>query len=163
MSAVSPKPRNLPLGDALGPTIDRLRAIAVEAGNNMLTEGPVQPDHQLLELCGDVLHLLKEATRIRAAEKAAWNAAPPSGPSKDRIEHYQREIARANDLERRAKTMLFHVKKLRATTAAGIYAKALIVRSSVTGAADLAMTLAEDLINCSGLRESLWPAGEARP
>jgi hypothetical protein len=51
-------------------------------------------------------------------------------------------------------------KKLKATTAAGIYAKALIVRSSQSGAKLLAMSVAEDMIACPGLRESLWPAGE---
>jgi hypothetical protein len=37
-------------------------------------------------------------------------------------------------------------------------AKALLVRASVTGAAVLAMSLAEELIDCRELRESLWPA-----
>jgi hypothetical protein len=43
-------------------------------------------------------------------------------------------------------------------TKAGIYAKALVVKSSSTGAAKLAKTLAQDLIACRELRESLWPA-----
>jgi hypothetical protein len=55
---------------------------------------------------------------------------------------------------------LSKAKKLKATTAAGIYAKALIVRSSKSGARLLAMSLADDLIACPGLRESLWSAGE---
>ena len=42
--------------------------------------------------------------------------------------------------------------------AAGIYAKAMVVRASKTGAAGLAMSLAEDLISCEELRKSLWPA-----
>ena len=42
----------------------------------------------------------------------------------------------------------------------GIYAKAAIVRASKTGAQDLAMSLAQDLLDCPGLRTSLWPAGE---
>ena len=58
--------------------------------------------------------------------------------------------------------VLFQAKKLKATTAAGIYAKALIVRSSRSGAMLLAMSLAEDLIACPGLRESLWPAAGRR-
>jgi hypothetical protein len=41
---------------------------------------------------------------------------------------------------------------------AGIYAKAAVVRASKTGAADLAMSLAQDLLGCPGLRASLWPA-----
>ncbi len=46
-------------------------------------------------------------------------------------------------------------------TPAGIYAKALLVRSSTTGATELAMSLAIDLLDCPGLRESLWPAASA--
>ena len=57
--------------------------------------------------------------------------------------------------------VLFKAKKIKATTAAGIYAKALIVRSSKSGAPLLAMSLADDLIECPGLRASLWPAREA--
>ena len=53
--------------------------------------------------------------------------------------------------------LLRRAKKIRASTAAGVYAKALIVRASTTGAAQLAMTLAE-IIACEGLRASLWPA-----
>jgi hypothetical protein len=58
------------------------------------------------------------------------------------------------------------IRKMKATTAAGIYAKAAVVRASRTGAADLAMSLAQDpwtvqdLLDCPGLRASLWPAGE---
>ena len=40
---------SLPAVD-VGPTIDRLRAIADQSTNALLTEGPVQPDHQLLDL-----------------------------------------------------------------------------------------------------------------
>jgi hypothetical protein len=50
--------------------------------------------------------------------------------------------------------------ELEATTHAGIYAKALIVRCSSTGASALAMSLATDLVECKGLRDVLWPAGE---
>jgi hypothetical protein len=131
----TPRGRNLPLGDALGATIDRLRAIAVEAGHQMMTEGPVNPDHQLLEMCGDVLHMLKEAARIKTAARAEWDAAGMTPPREVR-DRFREEHDRGCAMEKRAKPMLYHIKKQRATTAAGIYAKALIVRSSVTGAAD---------------------------
>jgi hypothetical protein len=55
---------------------------------------------------------------------------------------------------------MVRIRKMKATTAAGIYAKAAVVRASKTGAADLAMSLAEDLLACPGLRAALWPAGE---
>jgi hypothetical protein len=49
--------------------------------------------------------------------------------------------------------------KLRAITAAGIYAKALVVQASATGAAGLAKSMAEDFIANKELRASIWPAG----
>ena len=63
----------------------------------------------------------------------------------------------------------FAKEQLKATKAflindQSIYAKALVVRSSVTGAAKLAMSLAEDLVACSELRATLWPPDrEAQP
>jgi hypothetical protein len=154
-------PRTLPLGDALGATIDRLRAIAAEAGQNLLSDGPVQPDHVLLEMCGDALHLIREARRQYESKETL---RPPLGHNwtdADRQRHQElHDVAYAT--ERQAVTLMRRAKKIKATTAAGVFAKALIVRSSRTGATELAMTLAEDLIDCPGLRASLWPA-EAQP
>ncbi len=48
--------------------------------------------------------------------------------------------------------------KLRATTPAGIYAKAMVVHHSVSGATMLGVTLAEELLECPGLRSVLWAA-----
>jgi hypothetical protein len=55
---------------------------------------------------------------------------------------------------------LIRIRKMKATAAAGIFAKAAVVRASKTGAADLAMSLAEDLLAAPGLRAALWPAEE---
>jgi hypothetical protein len=63
-------------------------------------------------------------------------------------------------MSKKAVPLLSAIRKLRAKTAAGIYAKALVCRCSRTGAPFLAMSLAEDLIACPGLRVSLWPAVE---
>jgi hypothetical protein len=59
----------------------------------------------------------------------------------------------------RAKPLLLRAGKMRAATAAGVYGKALLVRSSRTGTQVLAKSLAEDLMAMPGLRASLWPAG----
>lgn len=56
------------------------------------------------------------------------------------------------------RALMQRAKKLHATTPAGIYGKVLLVRASRTGAAAMAMTLAEDPIACHALRASLWPA-----
>ena len=61
-------------------------------------------------------------------------------------------------LDERAKHLTRAAAKIEARTAAGIFAKAMVVRASRSGAAGLGVSLAEDLINCPGLRASLWPA-----
>jgi hypothetical protein len=58
----------------------------------------------------------------------------------------------------KAKPLLRRIGKLRAITAAGIYAKALVVQAPVTGAAGLAKSMAEDFIANKELRASIWPA-----
>ena len=80
----------------------------------------------------------------------------------ERHEELRAEIERHREdctaYVKRAKPLLSKIRKLHATTGGGIYAKALVVRSSVTGAAKLAMSLAEDLVACSELRATLWPS-----
>jgi len=127
----------------------------------LLAEGPGQPDHQLLDLCGDALHLLKQAQSVHTQRDAVW-------ATRLRREWTDHDRARDDELceqgrrfEAQASQLLRRAKKIRATTAAGIYAKALIVRASACGAPLLAMSLAEDLIDCPGLRQSLWPAETA--
>ena len=57
------------------------------------------------------------------------------------------------------RALMQRAKKLHATQPpAGIYGKVLLVRASRTGAAAMAMTLAEDPIACHASRASLWPA-----
>jgi hypothetical protein len=141
--------------------IARLREITAESANNqLLGEGPPHPEAALLDLCAVALHLLTHAERALAACQRMLFASVASGvqpqaahySERDRLhEEYRRGIAKAKPLLRR-------IAKLRATTAAGIYAKALVVRASRTGAPVLAMSLAADMIDCPGLRASLWPA-----
>jgi hypothetical protein len=136
----------------------RLREIATTSADNALTEGPVNADRHLLDLCAETLHALVHAERsynardwgpgMTDAEVKAWRA-------QDAV-----LMAEYNDGTKSAKPLLGRIRKMKATTAAGIYAKAAVVRASRTGAADLAMSLAQDLLDCPGLRASLWPAGE---
>ena len=58
----------------------------------------------------------------------------------------------------KAKPLLSRIRKLRAGTGAGIYAKAMVLRASISGAPYLAVSLAEDLIACKELRATLFPA-----
>lgn len=128
--------------------IAQLRQIAVTSADNALTEGPVNADRQLLDLCAEALHALVHAERDFAAGKMRSDT--------DRRSEYRQYQTRIIS----AKPAMHRIRKMKATTAAGIYAKAAVVRASKTGAADLAMSLAQDLLDCPGLRASLWPAGE---
>jgi hypothetical protein len=140
--------------------IARLKQIAATSADNALTEGPVNPDRHLLDLCTEALHALVHAERTyhsrvwitgnrTEAELQAWRAKDA-----ELMGEYDAGI-------KSAKPAMGRIRKMKATTAAGIYAKAAVVRASKTGAADLAMSLAQDLLDCPGLRASLWPAGEA--
>lgn len=154
------KERESPLASPeLGATIERLKAIADQATHALLTEGPVHPDYKLLDLCAEIGYRRKFAD---AADKR--RSAAPAAPWMCKTPEQALEMAEAkNDEEMAGKKyshLLREAAKLRATTAAGIYAKAIAVRASRTGAQLLAISLADDLIACPGLRESLWSARE---
>lgn len=151
--------RDLPLGQDFGPTVARMREIAAQGGDSLLlANGPPHPDHELLDVCGEALHFAKEAAALRAQHDAMhdgriWTARTRAESAVLWEAWHQQEAELVQRLRR--------AKKLRATTPAGIYAKALAVRCSSTGAAVLARSLAEELIDCKALRESLWPTKTA--
>jgi hypothetical protein len=139
--------------------IAQLRQIAATSADNALTEGPVNADRLLLDLCAEALHSLVHAERAYTSRDKEWVIAKTDA---------EMHAARAKDTGlmdeyysgiESAKPAMGRIRKMKATTAAGIYAKAAVVRASKTGAADLAMSLAEDLLACPGLRATLWPAG----
>jgi hypothetical protein len=157
----------LPLGDDLQPTIQRLREIAAQAGDALLTEGVVHPDHALLDLCAETLHLRRRSVELRRQRELLPGrfGTPPATPAQN---HLRAEIDAERDAaDARAMQLTRRAAKLPAITPAGIYAKALVVRASRSAAAVLAMSLADELIACRSLRQSLWPALEgetvARP
>lgn len=61
-------------------------------------------------------------------------------------------------LDRSARKPILAATKLQATTPAGIFAKAVAIRSCSDQAAVLAKSMANDLLNSSALRKVLWPA-----
>ena len=140
----------------------RLRQIATTSTSNLIGEGPVNADRILLDLCADALHLVIHAERANAARD--WGFGKTRTKAEDDALRAKNEelMDEYNTGIKSAKPMLGRIRKIKATTAAGIYAKAAIVRASKTGAADLAMSLAQDLLDCPGLRASLWPAGEGK-
>jgi hypothetical protein len=157
--------RRLPLGPDLGPAIDRLRDIAARSRDTLLlAEGPLQPDWELLDLCAEALHLLTAAESVYAARQffhlptgwerfgapRPWTDAERQADAEAMAEHFR--------LTRRAVLLMRRIKKISATSPAAIYAKALLVRASRTGAKELAISLAEDMVACPALRATLWPA-----
>lgn len=148
-------------GDAVPAAIALFRTIAASSGDALATEGPVHADHRLLGLCADALHHLTLAEAIVAehrremdtlwcgwseAEKDAWRA---------RCSALTEAAKRHN---RAAAPLLRAITRIRATTPAGIYGKAMACKASRTGAAVLAKSLAEDLVASAALRAVLWPA-----
>ncbi len=145
----------LPLpADALGATVARLRAMAAESGDRLyLSDGPVNPDWRLLDLCADAAHQRK----IVAAALEAYRFAPAD--SRAPANRAAREVMK--DADAKLLQLLRAIGRMRATTPAGLYAKALAVQSSATGARILARSLAQDFLDCRELRSSLWPAEAA--
>jgi hypothetical protein len=138
--------------------MNRLRDIARASTDALLTEGEVNPDHQLLDLCAEALHRLKHAQKARGQRNGLrWRSDTPEEQRRSRAEDAAL-FAEWQEGEKSAKPAMLRIRKMKATTAAGIYAKAAVVRASETGAAVLAMSLAEDLLACPGLRSALWPA-----
>jgi hypothetical protein len=154
---VSASPRDQ-FGDRFSPAIDQLRVIAAQAGDALLTEGPVHPDHELLGVCAECLHhrrLYAEAEKARRALPYPYGNPPATAEQNRQRQELNDQSGVARD---RAIQLSRRAVKLKAITPAGIYAKALVVRSAQSVAAVLAMSLAEDLIACEALRASLWPA-----
>ncbi len=141
------------------PAMIRFRQLAAESRDHLLlADGPPHPDADLLDLCAEALHHLGHAQKAYDARDVhGWGTG-------DKAEQAARRAKDARLLEehyageRAGKPVMARIAKMKATTAAGIFAKAMVVRCSKTGAAGLAMTLAEDLIACPGLRAALWPA-----
>src|SRR3954470_9599551 len=119
---------------------DRDRAIALfrQIGDDftealILADRPVHPDAELLRDAGEALEQIREGTRLRAAiheildraHKNEWRQL--TGEERSRS-----DILMAENEERiaAAKTLLAWVRKRRAKTGAGIYAKALLEQFS---------------------------------
>jgi hypothetical protein len=140
--------------------VARLREIAALSGDTLLlANGPPHPDYVLLDVCGEALEhaaqeckVREQAHQVRSGRESMTDADREESARLHQVaNHHQHEAVR---LGRAA-------IKLRASTPAGIYAKALLVRASSTGAAVLARSLATELVECAALRASLWPADAA--
>ena len=147
---------------ALSATIDRLKQIAGEAMDHLiLSDAPPQPDYELLDVCGDLLHMMKRRKGLYAQHHALFREdnfdRQPEEEQDRRRAQSKRLTAEADSLDGPISSLLSRARRLPATTAAGVYAKVLVIRASQTGAGRLAQTLADDLINVPSLRASIWP------
>ena len=151
---------------SLDRTIDRLKAMVADAGDRLLlSDGPPHPDHCLLDACADALRIMREVKELRQQDRALFSfgggdfAQLPVAEQERRREQSKDNLQQIGVLDGALRSVLSIARKQPATTAAGVYAKALVCKTSQTGAAVLAMTLAEDLIATPAIRASIWPAG----
>ncbi|MGH7085365.1 MAG: hypothetical protein ACREFN_10295 [Acetobacteraceae bacterium] len=144
----------------LQPAIARMRQIVAETGDHLLLgDGAPHPDAKLLDLCGEALHHLTAGRDAYSEYSLLLYPNCGSRADKDRL------LAEYYAHKKGASGPMLEIRKLKAATAAGIYAKALVVRCSRSGAAGVAMTLADDLVNNPALRAILWgddPGPEAK-
>lgn len=115
-----------------------------------LPEDAPHPDAALIGLCADIMDLDAEEDQIRKAYVAAHC----------REEVRDAYMAARKVIKNRRCSATARAGKLTATTAAGIYSKALVVKKSNGFAARLALTLADELLSNAELRLALWPVGE---
>ena len=152
----SPKSkRALPLPDAdLAAVVDRLRNIATTSCTSLLVaDGPPQPDFRLLDLCAEGLHAARQHDRCKTARDELWSNGR-SWTDRDR-DHHAMIMDEETEWEHAIIKAARAAAKIKATTPPGIYAKALLVRSSATGAAVLSYPSGEDrLARMLALREA---------
>jgi len=137
---------------ALSDTIARLKQIAALSGDRLyLSDGPVNPDYALLDLCAEGLHLAKEHRRINETRLADLERRRA-----DKL--YDNNVLFEAELrtERQLRSAYLKASKLPARTPAGLFAKASLCRASKTGAAVLAMSLADDFLACDEIRLAIW-------
>ncbi len=154
-------------GERFQAVIDRIRRYAHDAIYSPIYGGiefPPLPhdDADLMELCSTILHLHRQETEARKQMQPIYDEGgrefirdeQKSAERRERLSVLSDEARKNN---RRVATLSKQASKLAATTPEGIFAKALIVRKSRTGATVLAMSLARDLIEAPNLRAILWP------
>jgi hypothetical protein len=150
------KQRELSAVPDLASTLAALREIADLSGDNLVMQGPVHRDFRLIGLVAEVLSLARQYNAMQDMRREARSSG--AARSDDRRAAYDAMGDSVIAHHRRIITLTRAAAKITATTAAGIYAKALLT-TVAPSAAGFATSLATDLISCPGLRESLtWPA-----
>jgi len=107
----------------------------------------VSADHDLLVLCDDITMRKRQCDQI----ETDWRALPPNAPGRDMGYAMWRQTARV------VRSRLHMLRKLRATTSAGVFAKAAVVAQTKGASGMVAISLASDLLNSAELRMLIWP------
>jgi hypothetical protein len=132
-----------------------LAATAALTGRETVAPAEPHPDAELLNACATYLDLCADANAIdrEARKQPGQHVGNPQ---------FDAARVRSREKEAEAKRILNRLGKMRAATAAGVYAKATIVvtRRGYMSAPNFMLSLADDLVNCPGLRAAVWPAGE---
>jgi hypothetical protein len=144
--------RRVPATDPQSDEMAVLREIARSAAElGVDPSAAPHPDHELLGLCDQIVMLRRQAD----AAYDAWWLTPFHSKERASADY---DMKRAN---RALRPPLVRAGNLRATTAAGLYAKAVAVSKASDSAAKLGKSLALDLLASAELRAVLWPAVDA--
>jgi hypothetical protein len=145
MSFDGTRPEDASIREALA-LLSRLADRAMVAGAD--PSAPVAPDHALLLLCDHCVMAKRQHDQI----EEAWRAMPFDNAERARVYEEWRGAARV------VKGLLLKARKFSATTPAGLFAKAAVVSRTGSGAALIAVSLADDILASPELRKVLWPA-----
>jgi len=112
----------------------------------------VSPDHNLLLTCDHIIMARRQSDQLWDEYKSLNFSL--KNPDRDRLyDEWKRT-------ERLVKSALLKLRKLSATTPAGIFAKAVVVSRTGSTAAMVAVSLANDLLASPALRQAVWPAAD---
>jgi hypothetical protein len=118
----------------------------------------VGADDELLLLCDQIVTIKRQSYAM--ADHARALGTQSRALHDPAVKLAWAEHAR---LDRSARSPILRATKLHATTPAGIFAKAVAIRSCSDQAAVLAKSMANDLLNSPELRKVLWPAAPEVP
>ena len=132
--------------DELAAMLRRIARLMIEAAAD--PSATVSPDYELVVTADAIVmvqRLCEEA--LNAGRNASW----PHGNSAHAEYKKHRRALRPG---------LLRITKLRAKTPVGIFAKALAVKRVGISAAGMAISIADDLLDCPGLCDAIWPANQ---
>lgn len=126
----------------------RLAKLSAEAGAD--PQASVAADLELLLVCDHIVALMRQLDEATAV----WQRTP--------CQDHHPKLEEMRRKKRALRPVLHRAMKCRASTPAGLFAKAVAVKRVGAGAAGLAVSLAQDLLNSPELRAAIWPPAEPK-